>query len=79
MTRCRFWVGCGEALPPKVIAFSCQLLLDKVPTGANLVLQGVILGSDDVTCVLSGDSEESLLHLFLRFSFAQRVWYEVFR
>lgn len=64
---------------PKVISFSWQLLLDRVPTRVNLVRRGVILDEEMASSILCGGDEESTLDLFMRCPFAQIVWYDVFR
>lgn len=65
--------------PLKVIAFSWQLLLDRIPTRANLVRRKVILDLSLAVCALCGGEEESALHLFMRCPFFHRAWYDVFR
>jgi hypothetical protein len=65
--------------PPKVIAFSWQLLYDRVPTKENLLLRGVIPHSSGDSCIWCGDVRESSSHLFLHCRVATLVWYEVFK
>jgi hypothetical protein len=65
--------------PPKVIAFSWQLLYDRVPTKENLLLRGVIPHSSGDSCIWCGDVRESSSHLFLHCRVAMLVWYEVFK
>ncbi|GAU24549.1 hypothetical protein TSUD_148900 [Trifolium subterraneum] len=65
--------------PSKVIAFSCQLLYDRVPTRSNLEVRG-LLGADlPWECVGCVGSRESSVHLFLHCPSAMLVWKEVFR
>jgi len=50
--------------PPKVAAFSWQLLQDRVPTRHNLFRRRVIHDQGDTLCVFCGVAEESTDHLF---------------
>ncbi|GAU22481.1 hypothetical protein TSUD_296000 [Trifolium subterraneum] len=65
--------------PSKVIAFSWQLLYDRIPTRKNLEVRGLL--SMDIPWECSGcvGNVESTLHLFLHCPSAMMVWYEVFR
>ncbi|CAJ2631518.1 unnamed protein product [Trifolium pratense] len=66
--------------PSKVIAFSWQLLYDRVPTKVNLLLRGVIHhGGGEGNCVWCVDFRESSSHLFLRCKMALEVWYAIFK
>ncbi|GAU19692.1 hypothetical protein TSUD_78170 [Trifolium subterraneum] len=63
----------------KVIAFSWQLLYDRVPTRSILEICG-LLGMDlPWECVGCVGSVESSIHLFLHCPSAMLVWKEVFR
>ncbi|GAU50085.1 hypothetical protein TSUD_371690 [Trifolium subterraneum] len=65
--------------PSKVIAFSWQLLSDRIPTRRNLEIRG-LLGLDmPWECVGCVGRVESTTHLFLHCPSAMMVWYEVFR
>ncbi|GAU45140.1 hypothetical protein TSUD_131390 [Trifolium subterraneum] len=63
----------------KVVAFSWQLLHDRVPTKENLLLCGVLPQNSDGYCVWCGDICESSSHLFLHCKVALVVWYEIFK
>jgi hypothetical protein len=65
--------------PSKVVAFSWQLLHDRLPMKDSLVRRGILqhhLGGNCVWCV---NFPESANHLFLHCSVAHRVWYKIFR
>jgi hypothetical protein len=65
--------------PSKIIAFSWQLLHNRIPTRDNLRRCGVI-GDDNLTaCVFCSEVNESAIHLFLHCSFASRIWVEICR
>ncbi|MCH80431.1 LINE-1 reverse transcriptase like [Trifolium medium] len=63
--------------PSKVIAFSWQLLHDRIPTRSNLDVRGILL--TDWECVGCVGSAESSIHLFLHCPSSMMVWYEIFR
>jgi hypothetical protein len=65
--------------PSKVIAFSWQLLYDRIPTTLNLDYQGIIPPDAFRDCVACVGRLESSCHLFLHCPFAMRVWYDIFR
>jgi hypothetical protein len=65
--------------PSKVIAFSWQLLYDRVPTKVNLLLRGIIPQNSDVNCIWCGNARESSSHLFLHCNVTMVVWYEIFK
>jgi hypothetical protein len=65
--------------PSKVVAFSWQLLYDRIPTRDNLLLRGVLPSQSGDLCVWCDDLRESPIHLFLHCKVASLVWYEVFR
>jgi hypothetical protein len=60
--------------PSKVVAFSWKLLLNRIPSRANLALRNVLGPDSSTTCVLCGCQVETSLHLFLHCSVAARVW-----
>lgn len=66
-----FWISC---VPSKVLAFSWQLLLDRLPSRVNLFIRQVILDPSQCVCVLCGLEQKSALHLFLLCPFTRRVW-----
>jgi len=63
----------------KVIVFSWQLLLDKIPTQSNLIRRGVSLPVEGVGCVFCYSSSESAVYLFLSCPSFFPVWYQVSR
>jgi len=65
--------------PSKVIVFSWQLLLDRIPTTSNLLGRGVSLPVDGVGCVFYDGSSESAVHLFLSCPSFFPMWYQVSR
>jgi hypothetical protein len=65
--------------PSKVIAFSWQLLYDRIPTSCNLQLQGVIPTEDSRECVSCVGRLETSNNLILHCPKAMMVWYGVFR
>ncbi|CAJ2663797.1 unnamed protein product [Trifolium pratense] len=65
--------------PSKVISFSWQLLLDRVPTKENLLLRGIIQQPLEGNCVWCDTLSESASHLFLHCRVAHVVWYEIFK
>lgn len=65
--------------PRKVLAFSWQLVLDRLPTRSNLFRRSVITDPNQTYCVLCGSSEESTKHLFLDCLFQVQVWQHVHR
>jgi hypothetical protein len=64
--------------PSKVIAFSWQLLYDRVPTRSNLMIYGIPCVDVPWECVGYVGNLESSTHLFLHFPSAMLVWREVF-
>jgi hypothetical protein len=65
--------------PSKVIAFSWQLLYDRVPTKVNLSLRGILPHNSGDNCSWCGNMRESSSHLFLHCRVAMVVWYEIFK
>jgi hypothetical protein len=65
--------------PSKIVAFSWQLLYDRLPTKENLHRRGVLDQDVDVNCVWCGLAPESTKHLFLHCNTAHWVWYEIFK
>jgi hypothetical protein len=58
--------------PSKVIAFTWQLLLDRIPTKNNLILRGIAYDSGTV-CPLCNGYDESSIHLFFHGEIAAKV------
>ncbi|GAU23391.1 hypothetical protein TSUD_334390 [Trifolium subterraneum] len=65
--------------PSKVIAFSWQLLHDRVPTKDNLLSRGIINHEMGDICVGCEELLESSSHLFMHCKVAHLVWYEIFK
>lgn len=64
-------------VPPKVVAFAWCVVLNRLPTRADLFRRQVIVDISDTGCVLYVGTLE--IHLFLRCEFLVRLWYLVFR
>ena len=62
--------------PSKVVVFSWQLLLDRIPTKLNLSHRGVPRPVGGLGCVFC---DESSVHLFLSCLSILPVWYQVSR
>ncbi|GKV26407.1 hypothetical protein SLEP1_g35721 [Rubroshorea leprosula] len=67
----RIW---NPSLPSKISAFSWQLLLDRIPTKANLLRRGVIKDATEAKCALCNEEEEDSTYLFLNCKIARWVW-----
>ncbi|GKV18795.1 hypothetical protein SLEP1_g29131 [Rubroshorea leprosula] len=67
----RIW---NPSLPSKISAFNWQLLLDRIPTKANLLRRGVIKDATEAKCALCNEEEEDSTHLFLNCKIARWVW-----
>jgi hypothetical protein len=65
--------------PSKVIAFSSQLLYDRIPTRKNLEVRGLTMTDKPWECVGCVGKVETSLHLFLHCPSAMLVWNEIFR
>lgn len=65
--------------PFKVVAFSWQLLLDRVPAWTNQFSRGVIMDAAATVCILCRNAVESCLHLFYCCSFSFAVCYTTIR
>jgi hypothetical protein len=68
-----------SSAPSKVVVFSWQLLLNKVPTRRNLQRCGVTLPDGDFGCVLCHEPTKSAVHLFIVCPESFSVWYQVSR
>lgn len=64
--------------PLKVVAFSWQLLLDRLPTRLNTFKWKVLGDDDDLICVFCSLHCESALHLFLCCPFISSLWSHIF-
>ncbi|KAK2393020.1 hypothetical protein QL285_055002 [Trifolium repens] len=64
--------------PSKIIVFSWQLLLHRLPTLVNLARRGVGGGGVDAHCVLCPMELEHEIHLFGGCAFASTLWSKVF-
>ncbi|KAK2446021.1 hypothetical protein QL285_016880 [Trifolium repens] len=63
--------------PSKVIAFSWQLLYDRIPTSANLVARHIVAPDASRDCVGCDGCAETSLHLFLHCPSAITIWYDI--
>jgi hypothetical protein len=63
----------------KVVMFSWQLFLNRIPTKDNLLVRGVLPQASGGRCVWCDHSLESANHLFLFCKVAHVVWYEIFK
>jgi hypothetical protein len=72
----RIW---ESSAPSKIVAFSWQLLLNRLPTKDNLRVRGVLPHDSGDNCEWCDHSPESASHLFLFCKKAHLVWYEVFK
>jgi hypothetical protein len=63
----------------KVIVFSWQALLGRLPTRENLVRRGVVLEGPIAGCVLCGEGRETEDHLFASCPTTWEVWAKVHR
>ncbi|PNX96622.1 hypothetical protein L195_g019832, partial [Trifolium pratense] len=64
--------------PSKVIVFSWQLLLRRLPTRVNLAKRGIVGNDVDSFCVLCPLNLECEEHLFGGCAFAESLWSKVF-
>jgi len=64
-------------VPSKVVVFSWQLLLDRIPTRLNLIRRGVPLPNGGLGCAFCETPSESSVHLFLSCPSILPVWYQV--
>jgi hypothetical protein len=69
----------GSPAPSKVIAFSWQLLYDRVPTRNNLESRRIHIPDTPWECVGCVGKVESSLHLFLHCPCVMWIWGEVFK
>jgi hypothetical protein len=64
--------------PSKVIALSCQLLFDRIPTRSNLEARGVVCSDKPWECLGCVGKVENSSHLFLHCASAMKIWCEIF-
>jgi hypothetical protein len=69
----------SSSAPSKVIAFSWQLLYDRIPTRSNLDVRGIIGPELPWECVGCVGKIESSIHLFLHCPSVMKVWQEIFK
>jgi hypothetical protein len=67
-----------SSAPTKVIVFSWQALLGRLPTRSNLARRGVVLVGGS-TCVFCGLFDEAENHLFASCLWVWSVWLKVFK
>lgn len=68
-----------SSAPSKVVVFSWQLILHRIPTRLNLVRRCVPLPDGGLGCVFYGAPSGSSVHLFLLCPSIFSVWYQVSR
>jgi len=49
----------------KVLAFSCTLILDHIPTKVYLAKRRLLANEDSNRCVFCGNEDETVVHLFV--------------
>jgi hypothetical protein len=60
--------------PSKVVAFLWSLLLDRIPTRANLDIRHILDPDSSLLCVLCGRYVETSTHLFLHCDVTSLIW-----
>lgn len=65
--------------PSKVMAFTWKLLLDRIPTRANLEIRNCLSPEDGSNCIWCTTGRESSTHLFLHCVFAYDIWLSLMR
>jgi hypothetical protein len=78
-SKCRKFVFTNlwkSAAPSKVLAFSWQLLLDRIPTMDNLLLRGFPAGNN-LNCSLCNASAETAGHLFIFCGTTAKICYDI--
>jgi hypothetical protein len=68
-----------SSAPSKVIAFSWQLIYDRIPSRSNLLLRGIDVADKPWECVGCVGKVESSNHLFLHCPGAMKIWIEIFK
>jgi hypothetical protein len=69
----------GSWASTKVIVFSWQAVLGRLPTRENLMRRGVVLVEPNVVCVLCGKGRETEDHLFASCPTTWEIWSKVHR
>jgi hypothetical protein len=69
----------SSSAPLKVIAFSWQLLYDRIPTRNNLEIRGILGSESPWECVGCVGKKETSCHLFLHCPCVMKVWQEIFK
>jgi hypothetical protein len=69
----------GSPAPSKVIAFSWQLLYDRIPTRINLEFRRIFIPDSPWECVGCVGKVETSLHLFLHCPCVMWIWGEVLK
>jgi hypothetical protein len=69
----------NSAAPSKVIAFSWQLILDRIPSRLNLEVRGILSLNVPWECVGCVGKVETSNHLFLHCPSVMMVWGEIFK
>jgi hypothetical protein len=67
-----------SSAPSKVIAFSWQLLFDRIPSRSNLLLRGIVVSDKPWECLGCVGHIETSNHLFLHCPCAMQIWRDVF-
>jgi hypothetical protein len=65
--------------PSKVVAFSWQLLFDRIPTRSNLLFRGIPLLDSPWECLGCVGKVETSTHLFLHCPSVMLIWMEIFK
>jgi hypothetical protein len=65
--------------PSKVVAFSWQLLLDRIPTRNNLLIREITTLDRPWECLGCIGHSETFTHLFLHCPCVMKVWGEIFK
>lgn len=70
-----FW---KSKAPTKVLAFSWQVLLNRLPTKTNLFTRNVLNDNEQLSCVICGANTESAEHLFLSCPYVSQIWRKIY-
>lgn len=65
-------------IPSKVLVFTWQVFLGRIPTKVNLSKRGIHLSLEEHLCVFCKSNYESENHLFLTCNTAKSLWRKVF-
>ncbi|GKV11964.1 hypothetical protein SLEP1_g23173 [Rubroshorea leprosula] len=72
----RVW---NSYIPTKICGFVWQLLLNKIPTKANLFKRGVISQTQELICCFCNEHVEDRDHLFLKCRIVDEIWNKCFK